>query len=130
MRYFLAFLFLVILTSSSCKKESPNGSVVRGKYSIIVTVKHHDRILQGIPVYLKNNATEFPGHDTTLYDWSKTSDISGVAYFKEMFGGNYFVYGKGLDSGIGLEVMGAVALSLSDSTTVNNEVYVTLFVTE
>jgi len=91
---------------------------------------HHERILQGIPVYLKFNATEFPGHDTTLYDWNKTSDISGVAVFDEMFEGNYFLYGKGIDTGIGLEVMGASALVVNDSTTVNNEIYVTLLVTE
>jgi hypothetical protein len=130
MRYFLAFSFLIFLLSSSCKKESPTGSIVKGNYSIIVTVKHHDRILQGIPVYLKNNATEFPGHDTSLYDWNKTSDLSGIAFFNELFGGNYFLYGKGIDSAIGMEVIGAAAVSLSDSTTVNNEVYVTLFVTE
>lgn len=130
MRYFFALALLISLQSSSCKKDTPSGAIITGKYTIIVTVMHHERILQGIPVYLKNDATEFPGHDTTLYDWNDVSDISGVATFHELFAGNYFLYGKGIDTGIGMEVMGAAALPVYDSTTVNNEVYVTLMVTE
>jgi len=130
MRYFLTLFILIFLTSSSCRKEDLSGGVVKGKYKIIVTVKHHDRILSGITVYLKYNATEFPGHDTTLYDWNQPSDISGIVFFDEMFDGNYFLYGKGIDTGIGVEVIGAAPLIVNDSTTVNDEIYVTLMVTE
>ena len=130
MKYLLTLFLLVFLTGSSCKKEGPAGGVVTGKFKIIVTVKHHERILAGIHVYLKYNATEFPGHDTTLYDWNQASDISGVAYFDEMFNGNYYLYGKGIDTGIGLEVIGAAPLNVNDTTTVNNEIYITLMVTE
>ena len=130
MRYFLTFLILAVFVNLSCKKEGPTGGVVKGKYKIIVTVMHHERILQGIPVYLKYDATEFPGHDISLYDWNNTSDLSGVATFDEMFDGNYFLYGKGIDTGIGLEVIGAAAVIVNESTTVNNEIYVTLMVTE
>ena len=130
MKYFLSLFLWVVLISSSCKKETPTGELIKGKNKIIVTVMHHERILQGIPVYVKFNATEFPGHDTTMYDWNKTSDLSGVAFFEDMFDGNYFIYGKGIDTGIGVEVMGAAALAVYDSTTVNNEIYVTLMVTE
>ena len=129
MKHFLT-LFLLILCITSCKKEDPSGGVITGKYSLIVTVMHHERILKDIPVYVKYNSTEFPGHDTSLYDWSKPSDLSGVAYFDKLFEGDYFLYGKGIDSAIGLEVIGGASVALYDSTTVNNEVYVTLMVTE
>jgi len=130
MRPFSALFLLLVLVNSSCKKEVPDGGVVKGKNRIIVTVMHHERILQGIPVYLKFNSTEFPGDDSTLYDWNKTSDLSGVAVFEDLFDGNYFLYGKGIDMGIGLQVMGGATLLVNDSTTVNDEIYFPLMVTE
>jgi hypothetical protein len=130
MKYFLSLFLLIVFVNSSCKKEGPTGGVVTGKYSIIVTVMHHERILKDIPVYLKYNATEFPGHDTSLYDWTKTSDLSGIVYFDKLFEGNYFLYGKGIDGGIGVEVIGGASVVVNASTTVNNEIYDTLMVTE
>jgi hypothetical protein len=129
MRIISILLLLFILVNTSCKKDDANG-VVKGNKNIIVTVWHHERILSGIKLYLKYNATEFPGNDSTLYDWSATSDLSGVAQFNDLFNGNYFLYGKGIDTGIGLEVIGGAVVNLNDSTTVNNEIYVRLMVTE
>jgi len=130
MRYFTTLFLLLVLVTSSCKKEGPEDGVVKGTKKIIVTVKHHSRILPGITVYLKYNATEFPGADSTLYDWNKTSDVSGVAVFEDLFDGNYFLYGKGIDEVIHLEVIGGATLLVNNSTTVNDQLEFTLMVTE
>ena len=130
MKFFSTLLLLLVLLNSSCKKDTPEGGVIKGNKRIIVTVMHHERILSGIKVYLKYNAHEFPGADSTLYDWNTTSDMSGVAVFDNLFNGNYFLYGKGIDTGIGLEVIGGGSLAVNDTTTVNNEIYYPLMVTE
>jgi hypothetical protein len=128
MKYFLSLFLLILVVISSCKKE--NHDVVTGKYSLKITVMHHERILKDISVYLKYNTTEFPGYDTTLYDWSKTSDLSGNVSFDHLFEGNYFLYGSGMDDGIGMHVIGGTSVAVNASTVVNNEIHDTLMVTE
>ena len=127
-------LFAVSMMFSSCeKKEELNSQgqiVVKGTNMLKVSVMHHTLPLKGINVYLKFNATEFPGTDTSLYEWSSVSNNSGIAVFESLFEGNYFLYAKGLDTNIGQEVMGASGAALNSSTLTNNEAYVTLYVTE
>ena len=124
-------LFIGTMLFASCeKKEELNNQVVKGTNKLIVSVKHHTLSLQGINVYLKFNATEFPGTDTTLYDWVSISNNSGIAVFENLFEGNYFLYAKGLDTNISMQVIGASGAVLNSSTITNNEAYVTLYVTE
>jgi len=130
---FPILLFTVMLISSCKKTEEQNSSgqvIVKGKNKLIVSVYHHTWALSGINVYLKYNTTVYPGSDTSLYDWHTVSDPSGIAVFENLFEGNYFLYAKGLDAGIGAEVIGAAPAHLDSSTITNNEVYVTLYVTE
>ncbi|MEO8087877.1 MAG: hypothetical protein ABI763_13720 [Bacteroidota bacterium] len=134
MKRTIAFFLLASLVLNSCdKKEELNSSgqvVVTGKNKLIVSIMHHTRSLSDIHVYLKYNATEYPGNDTTVYEWHTTSDNSGIAVFDKLFEGNYFLYGEGVDQGIGLHVIGAAPAVLNSSTITNNEVYITLYVTE
>lgn len=127
--FFIAFLFLV-----SCKKNEDHNNagqvIVKGTNKLIVTVAHHTYTLPDIRVYLKNNTIVFPGSDTSLYEWNTKSDPSGIAVFNDLFPGNYFLYAEGFDQGIGMNVIGATPAILNSSTLINNELYVTLYVTE
>jgi hypothetical protein len=128
--FFKLFLVAAIF-AVSCGKDDENGSgVVKGTNKLIVSVVHHTYSIPGIEVYLKYNATEFPGTDTTKYEWMDLSDNSGIAEFENLFEGNYFIYAKGLDQQIGLFVAGASQVVLNSSSITNNEAYVTLYVTE
>lgn len=127
-------LLITGLLFLSCNKNDEHNDagqvIVKGTNKLIVTVTHHTYNLPDIEVYLKYNTTTFPGTDTSLYDWNTRSDPSGIAVFDNMFQGNYFLYAKGFDTGIGENVIGASPVVLSSTTLVNNELYITLFVTE
>ncbi len=127
------FLLTSILFAACKKNEEHNDSgqvVIRGTNRLIVSVMHHTWAVTNADLFLKNNAVEFPGTDTLLYNWKKTSDISGIAVFDNLFEGNYFLYAKGFDQVFGANVIGASPAVLNSSTLTNNEIYVTLYVTE
>lgn len=134
MKGIFSLLFIPVFIFISCKKNDEHNSagqvIVKGTNKLIVTVAHHTYTLPDIAVYLKYNTTVFPGSDTSLYDWHTLSDPSGIAVFDNLFQGNYFLYAKGFDQGIGMNVMGASPVVLNSSSLVNNELYVTLYVTE
>jgi hypothetical protein len=134
MKSIFAFLILASVLFSACKKDEMHNSsgqvVVTGTNKLIISVVHHTYSLPGIRVFLKNNTTEYPGPDTTLYDWSTTSDPTGIAVFDHLFEGNYFIYAKGFDPNIGMDVIGGSQAVLNSSTLTNKEMYLTLYVTE
>ncbi len=130
----LRFFFIACLFFVSCKKNEEHNDagqvIVKGTNKLIVTIAHHTYTLPDINVYLKNNATVFPGSDTSLYEWNTLSDPSGIAVFDDLFHGNYFLYAEGFDQGIGMNVIGASPVILNSSTLINSELHVTLYVTE
>ena len=48
-------------------------------------------------VYLKTSAIEFPGADTTLYEFNYTVNSFGRTTFDSLFTGNYYIYSVGFD---------------------------------
>lgn len=130
----VVLIFAAGFIFSGCKKDEQKDNagnvVVHGTNRLIVSVYHHTIALQGISIFLKNNATEFPGTDTTLYNWKTTSDNSGIAVFENLFPGNYFLFGSGIDQNISMQVIGAAPAALNSTTLTNNEAYITLYVTE
>lgn len=130
MRKFIITSLIAALLFISCNKSDDNQGSVTGTNRIIVTVIHHTYVVPNMRIFLKNNATEYPGSDTTLYNWKTSSDASGTAIFNNLFEGNYFLYATGFDQQIGLNVIGASPVVLNSSTLSNNELYITLNVTE
>jgi hypothetical protein len=130
---FVAFTFCILFLVS-CKKDNktnPEGNeIIKGKINLFIEAKHHSWAVPGITVYMKKDATEFPGTDTTLYPYHVQTDASGIAWFKELFIGKYYIYAKGYDYIFGAEVTGKMPIELNSSTVENDEAYYILLVTE
>src|SRR5688572_7936755 len=107
-------LLLVAICASlltACVKEGPGG-----KSSITVHVEHHGKNIPGATVYLKYNAKESPGLDSSVYDESKrladTGHLATHGHFHELQKGDYFLYATGYDSAIALPVRGGIHVKL------------------
>ena len=95
MKKLLSIFFMhIIVLSVSCKKNELGGnSKISGK------VKHHSKAIAFASVFIKFNATEFPGADTLIYDSKVRADENGNFSFM-CYKGNYYVYGHGYDYAI------------------------------
>lgn len=89
--YLLSFLFLIPL---ACRKNQ-----LGGKSSVSGFVKHHSKSIAFASVFIKFDAKEFPGSDTTIYDAKLRADENG-AYTFSCYKGNYYLYSHGYDYAI------------------------------
>ena len=115
----------------ACKKadDAPVGTAV-GKIVMTVTARHHHWVIPGLPVYLRSNATEFPGTNTSSYNMSGTTDQTGAVQFKHLTLGNYYLYASGWDAVFGDTVHGYMPVVVDASTAGGNLVDVTMYVSE
>ena len=102
----------------------------RIKATLVVEVMHHSWTIPGIPVYLKTNATEFPGHDTSLYEFSAITNQSGNVQFNNLIYGNYYLYVSGWDPVFLDSVIGYKPVVISDSSAGGGIVDDRIFVSE
>ena len=75
----------------ACKKNQ-----LGGKATINGVVSHHEKRIGKAVVYIKFNAKEFPGTDSSKYDASVIANEAGEFKF-ECYKGDYYLYGTGLD---------------------------------
>lgn len=102
----LSFLMIFFLVSLySCKPEKDDKPVDlcaegrTGELQLSATMIHHTRPIKGCKLFIKYNATEFPGEDTSLYDFHVTApNNSAVAVIDSLNCGNYYLYAVGIDS--------------------------------
>lgn len=67
--------------------------------TIVTKMVHHTRPINGCRVFIKFGATNFPGEDTTKYDYAVTSDWnSPYATIDSLNCGSYYLYAVGIDS--------------------------------
>ncbi len=90
-RNILLLPLLLAFFSFSCKKNQ-----LGGKSTISGTVSHHSKIIPYATVFIKYNAKEFPGKDTTVYDAKVRADAAGK-YSLKCYKGDYYLYGYGYD---------------------------------
>jgi hypothetical protein len=105
----ICILLTMILAFGNCKKNQLGGkSKVKG------IVAHHGKPVSNATVYIKFNATEFPGEDVSVYDASVTANQSGYYEVNNFHKGNYFLYAVGIDPEIAAPsvVKGGLAVSL------------------
>jgi len=123
---------VVILISGlySCKKESDQAKVVYGTFSLDITVMHHSWNVPNIPLYLKKNATTFPGTDTAIYEFKTVADSDGKARFEKLFPGNYYLFANGYDYYFGADVIGSTPITLTNPSLQDEGLSITLMVSE
>ena len=104
------FLIICALSFFGCKKNQLGGkSDIKGK------VTHHDVAIPNARVYIKFNATEFPGTDVSVYDTFIDADHNGNFEIKKIYHGSYYFYAVGTDpaiSSIADNVKGGTALKV------------------
>lgn len=100
-------LFIFALTLFGCKKNQLGGkSNIKGK------VMHHDTPIPNARVYIKFNATEFPGNDVSVYNTFIDADQNGNFLIEHIYHGQYYFYAVGYDATISAAVKGGTALKV------------------
>ena len=131
--YFLIFLIIPIsYFFAACQKEKTgtDGIVVPGNISLEVHAVHHNWDVSGITIYLEKNVTDFPGKDSTIYDIKGIADGYGIFTFEHLHPGNYYVYASGYDAIWGTNVIGYMPAVINSNTVTDNELKITLIVSE
>lgn len=120
MKLILKFLIIGLLFAS-CKKNQ-----LGGKSDVKGTVFHHAKRIPNATIYIKFNATEFPGSDVSVYDTKITADSLGN-YSVKFYKGNYYLYGVGKDYAIPApyDVVGGIGITLRTNEDKNTDIYVT-----
>ncbi len=127
----LILLFSAIWVLFSCKKENDTTPIaVNGNVVLNVHVIHHSWDISNVNVYLEANTLVYPGPDSTLYDKYLTTDGYGKVTFTKLIPGNYYLYCSGYDSLFGANVIGYKQVYLTQENLINNEMSVTLYVSE
>ncbi|REJ81400.1 MAG: hypothetical protein DWQ44_10155 [Bacteroidetes bacterium] len=109
----LAILAQIIFSCEKSERRKDEGVVVPGNLMLEAKVVHHTWEVPGVWVYLKRNAVEFPGYDSTLYEFKLLSDSYGTVLFENLYPGNYYLYASGYDAWFGANVRAYVPITLS-----------------
>lgn len=121
MKNFVFIVLLILISFFGCKKNQ-----LGGKAQIKGVVKHHTKIIANAAVFIKFNAKDLPGTDTTLYDDKVKADAEGNFLIK-CYKGNYFLYGYGYDSQVatnGGRVTGGSAINIRNNEKLDLELFV------
>lgn len=100
------FLATTLFLFVSCKKNQ-----LGGKSTVHGVVAHHDKPIPHARVFIKFNATEFPGADTAAYDAHVVAGHHGEYSF-DCYKGDYYLYGYGFDTGINETVSGGLPVKV------------------
>ena len=114
-------LFCAFFSINSCKKNQ-----LGGKARLKGQVKHHEAIIPNAYIYIKYNATEFPGDDYTAYDTYTQADASGN-YSISFYKGSYYLYAVGEDKNIPAPqtVKGGLSISIRNKELLTKDIAVT-----
>jgi hypothetical protein len=95
-----------------------------GSSTIKGVVAHHGKEIPNARVFVKFNAKEFPGSDTTKYDAKVKADANGN-YIIKCYKGNYYLYGFGFDKGVPGSVSGGIPVNVRINEVIETVVAVT-----
>lgn len=113
-------LCIFFLSIVACTKEGTGG-----KSAVTGYVSHHNHKIANAVVYIKYDATEFPGADVSVYDASVTADATGYYLIKDLEKGDYYLYGTGYDNLIQENVGGGIGVKLKRNKTTTTDIPVT-----
>jgi len=124
----LVFLSLVFFSCEKGESNSPRS--IEGSITLKVYVKHHSWGVGPLDVYLKKSVFEWPGSDTSKYDFHTTTNQNGNCEFKQLFPGNYYLYAIGYDPIFRDSVIGYIPVKINETNIENLTREVTLYVSE
>jgi hypothetical protein len=129
--FLFAFCFAVLNFNTSCKKNDiSNPRLIDGVITLNVHVQHHSWGVSYIDVYLAKNKVEWPGMDTSVYNWHARTNQDGNCSFQKLFPGNYYLFATGYDPIFRDSVIGYIPVFIDESTIEGNMVDVTMIVSE
>ena len=100
--------FILVSVVGACTKPGTGG-----KAKIAGHVKHHEVHIPSAEVYIKYDATEFPGINLSVYDNQTTAgSTDGYYEFVEMNKGDYYLYARGYDGSISEVVTGGTPVEI------------------
>jgi hypothetical protein len=114
----LNFFFVLVFLASCQKNQLEGSSTINGK------ALHHTTKIPFCRIFIKTNATEFPGTDSTKYDGKYKADAEGN-YSIKCSSGNYYLYGVGYDVVSKEAVSGGIPIKMRQNETRNVDVPVT-----
>lgn len=130
-RYTLVTILLLGIAFSSCEKSETNiKTPFEGSITLNVHCIHHSWDVPYMSVFLKRNATVYPGPDTSLYDIRLQGDGYGNVAFGNLIPGDYYILAKGYDPIWGDSAIGYKWVNLIKENLTNNQMSVTLYVSE
>lgn len=131
MKTLLFSLTLLAIGFASCEeKRRDTVQIEGGDVTVTARVMHHSWHVAGAKVYIKANATQFPGTDSTLYDSFKISDTYGYVRFEHVPNSNYYLYSTGFDPNVAKPVWGYIPFSVSTVKGETKEIDITVPVSE
>jgi len=115
-------LLLGSLLLVTCKKNQ-----LGGKASVKGRVLHHSLPIPDAYVYIKYNATEFPGDDYSKYDTYVKADSEGNYEINNFYKGDYYLFAMGYDYTIAAPylVKGGLAVSVRNKEHLTKDIAVT-----
>ena len=115
----LCFSIGMLSIAMACDKDEdipPTGK-------IFGQVLHHDDPILGATVYIKYNATEFPGTSPSDYDdMVIAGEIDATYEFNDLPKGTYYLYGIGEDTDCPCTVFGGIPVVLNSNTDIQETV--------
>ncbi|MFM8432458.1 MAG: hypothetical protein ACKOA1_06660 [Bacteroidota bacterium] len=126
----IIILLFFYFIAAGCNKDKESFQQVSGSLRMNVYAKHHSWGVEGLSVYLEDNALQFPGYDTTAYTWKEKTDSLGFTSFNELFPGDYYLYATGYDSIWGDSVIGYMPVSISNQNTIKSTLNIEMYVSE
>jgi hypothetical protein len=111
----VCLLVAVVLHSCSKKDDTPAIPHPAGTHQITGYVVHHQRIIPNASVFLKQNVTEFPGTDTSLYERIVQCDQQAKYQFEKLNAGNYYLYSTGYDTAARVSVTGGIPIIIGEN---------------
>jgi hypothetical protein len=136
-RHYLKIAFIILFATQiiwGCKKKKNTTSditALKGKVTLTVKVLHHQYPLANQKVYLKLATTSYPSNNTSLYNYSTSTNTAGEATFSQLPMGDVWLYSNGYDPTVGRDVAGNAGYIISSSSVdANYNASVDLFVSE
>ncbi len=113
-------IMTVVLAMAACKKKEKCEAGLGGEVEVSVSVAHHDSLIPGAIVYVKFDATEFPGTNIGVYDLTTTAGTEGHAkghaHIEGLQCGSYYFYSVGYDSSISQVVKGGLPVIITQES--------------